>query len=94
MSTDSTTMNSTGMLADLLSDDVYHPPEPHSLEETGVSPVVIETLVMKLLLQVGSCSGREVATRICLPFAILEDLLLALRSRQMLVHKGSAQLGV
>ena len=81
------------MLASLLNDDVYHPSEPKSLEETGVSPVVIETLVMKLLLQVGSCSGREVAKRICLPFAILEDLLLALRSRQMLVHKGSAQLG-
>jgi len=64
-----------------------------SLEETGVSPVLIETLVMKLLLQVGSCSGRDIAKSVCLPFAILEDLLLALRSRQMLVHKGSAQLG-
>jgi len=93
MSTGSTTLDSSGMLASLLNDDVYHPPEPHSLDETGVSPVMIETLVLKLLLQVGSCSGREVAKRICLPYAILEDLLLALRSRQMLQHKGSAQLG-
>ena len=93
MSATSTSIGSTGVLASLLNEDVYHPPEPKSLEETGVSPVVIETLTIKLLLQVGSCSGRDVAKRLCLPFAILEDLLLALRSRQLLVHKGSAQMG-
>ncbi len=93
MSIGSTTIKDTGILASLLHEDVYHPAEPSSLEETGVSPVVIEMLVMKFLLQVGSSSGRDVAQRVCLPFAILEDLLLALRSRQMLVHKSSAQLG-
>lgn len=93
MSTGSATMTGMGMLESLLNDDAYHPPEPRSLEETGVSPVVIETLVIKFLLQVGSSSGRDVAKRLCLPFAILEDLLLALRSRQLLEHKGSAQLG-
>ena len=93
MSIGSTTIKDTGILASLLNEDVYHPAEPSSLEETGVSPVVIEMLVMKFLLQVGSSSGRDVAKRVCLPFAILEDLLLALRSRQMLVHKSSAQLG-
>ena len=93
MSTGSTTLKSLGVLDSLLNDDAYLPPEPLSLEETGVSPVVIETLVMKFLLQVGSSSGRDIAKRVCMPFAILEDLLLALRSRQMLQHQGSAQLG-
>lgn len=93
MSTTATNLSGLEMLESLINDDVYHPPEPKSLEETGISPVVIETLAMKLLLQVGSCSGREVAKRLCLPFAILEDLLLALRSRQLLQHKGQAQLG-
>ena len=93
MTIDSTTLNSTGMLASLLNDDAYHPAEPKSLEETGVSPVMIEVLVMKYLLQVGSNSGRDVAKRLCLPFPILEDLLLALRSRQILEHKGQGQLG-
>lgn len=55
--------------------------------------MLIEVLVLKYLLQVGSSSGRDVAKRLCLPFAILEDLLLALRSRQMLEHKGQGQLG-
>jgi len=82
----------SGLLASLLSDDVFHPAEPQSLDETGISPVLIETLVYKYLLQVGSTSGRDIAKRLCLPFGILEDMLLALRSRQVLVHQGQAQL--
>src|SRR5262245_54643221 len=80
------------LLESLLGGDSYHPAEPQTLEETGLSPVVIETLIIKFLLQVGSASGREIATRLCLPFRILEDVLLALRSRQLLVHKGQSQL--
>ncbi len=80
------------LLESLLGGDSYHPAEPESLEETGLSPVVIETLIIKFLLQVGSASGREIAARICLPFRILEDMLLALRSRQFLQHKGQSQL--
>jgi hypothetical protein len=70
------------LLESLLGGDSYHPSEPQSLEETGLSPVVIETLIIKFLLQVGSASGREISGRLCLPFRILEDVLRALRSRQ------------
>ncbi len=79
-----------GLLASLLSDDVFHPAEPQSLDQLGVSPIVIETLICKYLLQIGSTSGRDIAMRLCLPFGILEDVLLALRSRQVLVHQGQA----
>ena len=81
-----------GMLASLLSEEIYFPPEPESLSETGISGVLIESLILKYLLQVGSTTGREIAQQICLPFGILEDLLLALRSRQVLVHQGQAPL--
>jgi predicted ATPase with chaperone activity len=80
----------SGLLASILSDDAFHPAEPLSIDETGISPIVIETLICKYLLQIGSTSGRDIAQRLCLPFGILEDLLLALRSRQMLVHHGQA----
>jgi hypothetical protein len=80
------------LLASLLPDDVFHPAEPQSLDETGVSPIIIESLICKYLLQVGSTSGRDIAQRLCLPFGILEDVLLALRSRQVLVHQGQAAL--
>jgi predicted ATPase with chaperone activity len=79
-------------LASLLTDDVFHPAEPQSLDELGVSPIVIETLICKYLLQIGSTSGRDIAQQLCLPFALLEDVLLSLRSRQVLVHQGQAAL--
>ena len=94
MSAGTTAPKGMEMLESLLSDDApFLPPEPKSLEETAISPVVIESLAMKYLLQVGSCSGREVAGRLRLPFAILEDLLLSLRSRHVLQHQGQAQIG-
>ncbi len=83
-------MREPGLLASLLNDDVFHPAEPQSLDQTGISPIVIETLICKYLLQIGSTSGRDIAQRLCLPFGILEDVLLALRSRQVLVHQGQA----
>ena len=50
-----------GMLAALLSEEIYFPPEPESLSETGISGVLIESLVLKHLLQVGSTTGRDIA---------------------------------
>jgi predicted ATPase with chaperone activity len=79
-----------GLLASILNDDVFRPAEPQSLDQLGISPIVIETLICKYLLQIGSTSGRDIAQRLCLPFGILEDVLLALRSRQVLVHQGQA----
>jgi predicted ATPase with chaperone activity len=81
------------LLASLLADDVFQPAEPQSLEQTGISIIVIETLILKYLLQIGSTSGRDIAQHLCLPFGVLEDVLLALRSRQVLVHQGQAAVG-
>src|SRR5262245_6396090 len=81
------------LLADLLSDMLFRPVEPKSIAETGLSPTLIEDLICKYVLAVGSASGREVAEQLCLPFVVLEDLLRSLRTRQILVHAGSAQMG-
>jgi hypothetical protein len=81
------------LLARLLSDENFHPTEPKAIEETGLSPTLIEDLLLKYVLAVGSASGRDIATHVCLPFVTLEDLLRSLRTRQLLVHVGSAQLG-
>jgi predicted ATPase with chaperone activity len=92
MTTTHAEIREPGLLASLLTEDVFQPPEPQSLEQTGISPIVIETLICKYLLQVGSTSGRDIAARLCLPFGILEEVLLALRNRQVLVHHGQAAL--
>ncbi len=93
MSTLQSDIRDPGLLASLLAEDIFQPAEPQSLEQTGISVVVIETLILKYLLQVGSTSGRDIAQNLCLPFGILEDVLLALRSRQVLVHQGQAAVG-
>jgi len=79
------------LIESLLAEEVFLPPEPASIEETGISPVLIESLTLKYLLQVGSGSGREIAQTLCLPLRILEDLLQNLRRRQLLVHQGQTQ---
>jgi predicted ATPase with chaperone activity len=82
-----------GLLAELLSDDSFRPAEPKSIEETGLTATLLENLIVKYVLVIGSVTGREIADQLCLPFGILEDLLRSLRTRQILVHTGSAQLG-
>src|SRR5688500_4366096 len=53
-----------GVLADLMSDDTFRPAEPRSLAETRLSATVIEDLVCKFLLAIGSASGREIASNV------------------------------
>lgn len=80
------------LLGALLGDEAYFPPEPATLAETGVSPVLIEGLVGKFLLQVGSSTGRKIAQQLALPFGALEPLLSDLRDRQLVMHQGQAAL--
>lgn len=82
----------TGLLASLLAEQSFLPSAPESIEQTGLSDTLIESLICKLLLTVGTASGRTIAERICFPFGVLEELLLSLRGRQILCHTGSAAL--
>ena len=70
MSTVQSEFREPGLLASLLADDVFQLAELQSLEQIGVSFVVIETLILKYLLQVGSTSGRDIAQHLCLPLRI------------------------
>lgn len=80
------------LLGSLFSEDVYYPAEPQSIADTGVSEVLIEGLIGKYLLQVGSAAGRDIAKHIALPFGILEKMFDGLRARQMVHHRGQAPL--
>jgi predicted ATPase with chaperone activity len=82
-----------GLLASLLAEDNFLPKEPTSLEETGLTATLIETLILKYLLLIGSAAGRQTADVLCLGFNLIEPLLLSMRQRQLLVHSGSAHLG-
>ncbi len=81
-----------GLLATLLMDEGFRPTAPRTIEETGLSTSLIESLVCKHLAVVGTNSGRGISEHVCLPFRILDDLLQSLRTRRILVHTGSAPL--
>lgn len=81
-----------GLLESLLGDESYRPAEPRTLEETGLSQALVEQLILKYLLAVGSRAGRDIADRICIPFGLIEPIFQSLRQRQLLIHSGAAQL--
>ncbi len=80
------------LLASILSEDAFRPSEPKTIEETGLTASLVETLLIKYLLLIGSASGRQIADNVCLPFAIVEPIYNSLRQRQLLINSGSAQL--
>ncbi|MBN1909301.1 MAG: AAA family ATPase [Pirellulales bacterium] len=79
-----------GLLATLMAEEAFRPAAPQSLEETGLTSALVEALICKNLALVGTCSGRGIAEKVCLPFGILEGLFQSLRTRQIIVHTGSA----
>lgn len=92
MSTTSQSTLSSGLLATIMADESFRPSEPASLQEAGLPVSLVESLIIKRLAVVGMSSGRQLANDLCLPFAALEKMYQHLRSRQMIVHNGSAPL--
>jgi len=87
------TASAGGLLASILSEESFRPAEPKSIEETGLTPTIIENLIVKYVSLIGSASGRKISEQICLPFGLLEPMFQSLRQRQLLVNSSSAQLG-
>lgn len=85
-------LGSGSLLAEIMADERFRPSAPHTIEESGLSMSMVESLVIKHLSIVGSGSGRAIAKHICLPFGVLEPVYHELRSRQLMVHTGSAPL--
>ena len=77
-------------LQTFISDERFWPTEPRTLEETGLSIAFAESLVCKYLAETGASSGRTIAKSLCLSFQLLEEVLATLRTRQIIVHSGSA----
>ena len=80
------------LLRRVLSDDMFLPTEPRTIEETGLSQTFIEALLCKHMMVSGASSGRTLAEQICLPFGIISSILDALHNRRLISHAGSAPL--
>ena len=77
----------------LPDDDSYKPPEPESLEDTGLVFEDVEQLVLKFLMARGSATGRSVSQQISLPFQIADPILKSLKADKLVVFKNAATMG-
>lgn len=92
MSSVMTSSSTSNIWATIMADESFRPAEPNSLADTAIPTSIIESLILKRLLICGLSSGRQLGVDICLPFQLIEQTLLHLRTHQLIVHKGSAPL--
>ncbi len=65
---------------------------PDNFEEAGLNPAMIESLILKFLVQVGTASGRVIAAELGLPFGPFPDFLRLLKNQQIVAYTNSASL--
>ena len=71
----------------------FVPKTPESLNDTGLTAEEVERLILKYLLQKGTCSGRGIANQIRLPFGIVDPIVKGLKFDQLLMFANSLDMG-
>lgn len=64
------------------------PPAPETLSDTGISNESIIDLVFKTLHVQGARTGQQLADSLCLPFTLLDELLLDIQQRRFIEVRG------
>lgn len=71
----------------------FHPEEPATLESSGLSEAIVDSLIGKYLLSVHSSQGRQIARSIHLPFSIIEKRLTGLKTRRLVTSTNVSAFG-
>jgi predicted ATPase with chaperone activity len=66
------------------------PPEPTSLLDSGLPRAELEALVLKILLQRGTCTGSQISEVACMPRTIVGETLDRLRNELLVTIKSSS----
>ena len=74
-------------------DDLFKPRPPKTLEDAGLSPEIVDSLLLKQLLTYGASSGAQIASTLALPHPIIIDRLAALKQQQLVGYVGAASMG-
>ena len=69
------------------------PPQPESLEDTGISVALVEQLILKFLYFRGEVIGRELAGLLGLQYSLIDDLLETLKRQHNIGIKKSLGMG-
>lgn len=72
----------------------FTPPPINSVEDTGLSPLWLQDLALKILYSQGYMSGFKIAELICLPFAGVTDGIMEQLKREKMLEVKSSQGGL
>src|SRR5512134_183638 len=86
--------NVTGQMASAQSSSGFSPPQVNSLDDTGLSPLWLQDLVLKVLYFRGYLTGFKIAEEITLPFAGVTDQLMFALKQEKLIEVKSSQGGL
>ena len=72
----------------------FLPPVINNLDDTGLSPLWLQDLALKILYFRGYLSGFKIAEELALPFAGITDQILDALKREKLIEVKSSQIGL
>ncbi len=70
--------------------NTFLPKEPSTMAEARVNGALIEEIVVKFLLARGEASIREISDQICLPFNMIDEVIVRLKQEQVLGYVNQA----
>ena len=70
------------------------PPTPESIEHTGLSPKLIEQLIVKLIYYRGQMVGHELAAELGLQFSVIDGIMDQLKSSYHISVRSSLGMGM
>jgi predicted ATPase with chaperone activity len=77
------------------AEESFYPPSINNLEDTGLSPLWLQDLVLKIFYFQGYLSGFKVAEAIALPFGgVVDSILETLKREKLLEIKSTQQIGL
>ncbi len=74
-------------------EDLYIPPVPQTIEETGLAPSHIEQLIIKSLYFNGETVGRDLANALGLKFSLIDGIMEFLKRTRLVEVKRSSGFG-
>ncbi len=73
--------------------EAFRPRRPTDLASAGVTSAQVEGLILKFLVGMGVATGRLIASRLGLPYALLTDELQRLQKQKLLTYTNVADMG-
>lgn len=70
--------------------NTFIPPEPQTFAEAGISSASVEELICKFLLARGEASIRDISEQVCLPFNMVDEIVVRLKAEQVLGYIDQA----